>query len=378
VTGEPVRVLAPRAALDRRRFLGVAGTAALAMTLPGCTRYDRPRPEPSASPTLGAQLGLYTWEEYSSPENLEEFTATFGPEVTLELTASNGDTIEGLQGSPGTYDVVVPTGPYVPGMIEQGLLAPLDHARIPNLANVAPEFLDQTWDPGNRYSVIKDWGSTGYVYDTTVIEEVLTSWDDFFRVAALPQVSGRVAALAENNLVDMALWRAGVDFRTDRMEDLDAAEQMLLTELAPHLAALDSYAVDGMLAGDYVLAQFWNGYGRSVVLEFPERYRWVAPTPATEIWVDHWAIVADGPNPDAAHAFLNFMLQPNIGARELLYHGYNPALLDMDQYLPFDLPARDMIFLTPEELARGHRYEVNATEPRRVEIIENVQAAVDA
>jgi spermidine/putrescine transport system substrate-binding protein len=105
------------------------------------------------------------------------------------------------------------------------------------------------------------------------------------------------------------------------------------------------------------------------VLEFPERFRWVAPTPHMERWTDQWAIVASSENGETAHAFIDFMLRPNVSARELSYHGYATAVNGIDQYLPFDLPARDMIFFTPEQLDRMLVYEVPETEERRNEII---------
>jgi spermidine/putrescine transport system substrate-binding protein len=370
-----LRVLAPRS-LDRRRFLGMtAGAAAAAgLGLSGCTidgDGDEAQAGASASPSIGGgAFNVFSWEEYSNPENLDEFSARYDVELSVEVFNSNEEAIAGMEESPGSYDIVVPSNSYIPGMIEAGLLEPLDKAQIPNIANVEPAFLDPPYDPGDQYTVVKSWGSTGFIYDTTVLQEVLTSWDDFYRAAALPQMSGKVSALAERSVIDMTLWRAGFDWQTDNPAELDEAERAITEELIPHLAITDSYPVDGMLDGTYVLSQAFSGDARLVVLEFPERYRWVAPTPYMERWTDHWAIPASSENIPEAHAFLNFMLQPNTSARELSYHGYATAVMGIDQYLPFDLPASEMIFFTQEQLDRMLIYEVPETEERRNEIVE--------
>lgn len=376
--GETLRVAAARP-LDRRRFLGMTG-AALGLGLAGCTGEDGEQTAEGSSPvpSVGGGVSLFNWEEYANPENLDEFSARFDVELAVEVYDSNEEAIAGLEASPGAYDVLAPSNPYIPGMIEAGLLAPFDKAQIPNLANVDPAFMAQPWDPDNAYTVIKAWGSTGFIYDTTVLQEVLASWDDFYRVAALPEMSGKVSALAERSVIDMTLWRAGSDFMTDDPAALDAAQRALTEELLPHLAAMDSYPVEGLLDGTYALAQAFSGDARTVVLEFPERYRWVTPTPHTERWTDQWVIAAGSPNVATAHAFINFMLQPNTSARELSYHGYATAVTGIDQYLPFDLPARDMVFFTPEQLDRMLVYEVPQTEERRNEIVAALQQAVDA
>jgi len=365
------------APLDRRRFLGLAtgGVAALGFGIQACSA-DRDQPEAEPSPSIGGTLNLFSWEEYSNPENLDEFSQSTGVEVVVEVYDSDEQAIESLQSDPGRYDLVVPSDSYVPGMIAAGLLLPLDHARIPNLANADSAFLDKPWDPGNRHTMVKSWGSSGFLYDTGVIPEVLVSWDDFYVAAERPEVSGMVTALAERSVVDMTLWRAGADWRTDDPALLDAAQQALTGELLPHLAALDSYPVEGLLDGSYVLSQAFSGDARTVVLEFPDRFRWVMPTPHTDLWVDSWAIPADAPNPDAAHAFIDFMLRPNISARDMNFHGYATAVQGVDEFLPFDLPARDMVFFTEEQRARMLVYEVPATEERRNEIVAALQEAL--
>jgi len=297
--------------------------------------------------------------------------------VEVEVYDGNSEVVAALQeGRP--YDVIAPSNPYVPQLIGEDLLTPLDRDLLPNVANVDPAFLGQPWDPDDAFSVVKSWGSSGFIYDTTVVPDDLASWADFFRVAAQPQVSGKVTTLGERSIVDATLWREGFDFRTDDAAELDRAEQVLTGELLPHLLALDSYPVEGLLEGRYALSQAFSGDARTVVLEFPERFRWVLPTPHTELWIDSWAIPATAEHPEAAHAFIDHMLAPNVSARELAHHGYATAVNGIDEFLPFDLPARDMVFFSPDALGRMLSYEVPATEERRNALVAALQAGIDA
>jgi spermidine/putrescine transport system substrate-binding protein len=366
--------------LSRRRFLGLsaASAAAFGLGLSACGGDDDEAAVGEASAReLEDSLNIYTWAEYQSEDNVNDFQSLNGLQITLDIYDSNEAAIAKLElgGESAGYDIVVPTDGFIPQMVQKGLLQPLDHSKIPNMETVDPLFIDPEWDPGNQYSIVKDWGSTGYVYDSRVIDRELTDWADFFDAAALDGVSGKVTVLeAPGDLTGMVFWRDGIDWRTTDPADLDHAEQVLLEELAPHIGAFASYAVDGLLDGSYVLSQMWNGDARTVVLE-DDSFVWVLGAPKTELWVDNWTIVADAPHPEAAHAWINYILDPEVSAREIDWHGYNTAVLGTEDFLPEDLPGREIIYFTEEEQARLVPGEVNEAQDRTVEIFNTVQAA---
>jgi spermidine/putrescine transport system substrate-binding protein len=111
------------------------------------------------------------------------------------------------------------------------------------------------------------------------------------------------------------------------------------------------------------------------VLEDPERYKWVLAGPKTELWVDTWAILASAANPEAAHAFINHVLDPEVSAQEIAFHGYNTAVLGTEEFLGDDLEGRDIIFFTPEQVATLEPGEVNEAQDRLVQIHDNFKAA---
>src|SRR5690554_3483224 len=317
----PMRVLTTKVGaeilakeLTRRRFLNFTVAAAGVGALAACTPTSE---NPSAGATGGAledTLSLYTWAEYDDPEVLDAFTDEHGPKIVISAVNSDQEMISKLVSSRGTsgYDIVVPTGVFIPQMVENGLLAKLNHDLIPNFGNLDPAFAGRDWDPNDEYSVCKNWGSTGFVYDTTKISRELNTWSDFFD-AAMNEASGSVSLLDDpQSLCGSYFWSRGDDWTTTDIEQLDACEQFIVGELAPHVSAWDSYPVAAIADYSHALVQVWNGEARLGILNSadPERWQWRLGAPLTEIWMGTWAVLADAPHPEAAHAFINYILEP--------------------------------------------------------------------
>lgn len=389
---DPVRVLAPEAAvrrLTRRTFLG--GTLATGL-LAGCGGSDTPAAtgspaattgQSSASPSAAAlekQLNIYTWGEYNDPQVLKDFTKTFGPKLQIDSYASNEEMIAKLVAARGTsgYDICVPTGVYIPQMSANGLLEELDRSRLPNITNVDPAFLDQPWDKGNTYSVCKDWGTTGYVYDTTKIKRKMTTWQDFIDVAQ-GEAAGNVSVLDDpNEVIYIHLFAKGHDPNTNDPAVLDETADVLVNKVGPNVKVFDSYPGGGAIPqSSAALLQAWNGDARQGILasKTPQKWKWVAPPEGANLWMDTWAIVKGAKNTAAAYAFINNMLDPEVSYRELDYIGYNTGIKGIEataRAKKLKLP--ELVFLTPERVAQLTASQVVESQQRRVEIISEMKA----
>ena len=413
-----LRALAPTAvtnAIGRRRFLAGLGAAAVAPILAACGgNSDSAQSSPpstsggassaqssppstsggastnggasSATPAaLESALSIYTWGAYDDPKTFTSFTSASGPAVTIDSYSSNQEMIAKLVAASGTsgYDIVVPTGPYVPQMISNKLLMTLDHSKLPNLSTVDPQFLGRDWDPQNQYSVCKDWGTTGFVYDTTKIKRPLTTWSDFLD-AAQHEAAGSTSVLdVPEDLLGMYFWANGIDWNTSSATDLKAAQEYLTSKIAPHIKAFDSYPGSGgaMPKGTYTLMQAWNGDARQGIeaAKNPSQYKWVLPGPATELWMDNWSIAANAPHPNAAHAFINYVLDTKNSLREVQFMGYNSGIKGIE---PLAIAAKttnlDMIFFTPAQVATMKTGTINESTQARVTIMSAVKAAAAA
>jgi spermidine/putrescine transport system substrate-binding protein len=397
---EPVRILAPIGfanRLTRRQLIfGAAGTAGATLLLSACGSDKKA--EPSGA-TTGATTGssgsgnvtkssgsvqLYTWGDYHDPDLVSEASDVINVDVAMQFYASNEELIAKLEATKGNsgYDLIVPTGPYLPQMIAKELLLKIDRSKIPNFKNIDPVYLGREWDPQNEWAVPRDWGSTGYLYDSSVIKRELKTWADYFDAAA-NEASGQTSALdTSDNVLGPYFWANGISWNTEKTEDLDAAEAFLVAEFAPHIKAFDSYPSTKIAEGAYTLAAAWNGDARQAYVRMddagmdPEPWKWVLGAPATEIWMDHYAIPADAKNPDGAHAWINWMLEPDIAFRDLSYIGYNMTVAGTEELAKAaNLDRLDMVYFSAEQLASMEGGIVNSAQNRKVEIYNKVKAA---
>ncbi|MEJ1088500.1 spermidine/putrescine ABC transporter substrate-binding protein [Microbacterium sp. Mu-80] len=374
-----------RRQLTRRGFIGAVAALGAAGILTACSPGGSTTPAPGATGgEIEGDLSIYSWGEYDAPEVVEAFTNEFGAKVTMDTFASNEEMIAKLVAAKGTsgYDLVVPTGVFIPQMIENGLLAKLNLDLIPNIEHMDPAFLGRAWDPNNEYSICKAWGTTGFVYDKTVITRELKTWNDFID-AAQNEASGQTSVLDDPApLGGIYYWANGIDWNTTDPADLDACENFLVNELAPHIAAFDSYPGGAAIPqASHVLMQVWNGDARIGIQESPDpdRWQWVLGAPDTELWMDNWALAVGAPHPEAAHAFLNFILTPENQLAQVDYIGYDTGAAGIREAAEeAGLEMLDMVFFEPEQVETMHEGKVTEAQARIVEMWNKTKAAAGA
>ena len=280
-------------------------------------------------------LTLLTWPDYIDPETIQRFEAEFGIAVRLETVPSAVDLIERMhpRQSPGV-DTLVPPDYAVRTLNAQGRLMALNHSLLPNLDHIDPRFqLGRAHDPESRVSVIKDWGSTGFMYRTDMVHETPATWADFWWLAE--KYSGHVTVLdSPGEVIGAALKMRGYSYNASSEAALAAARQELL-RLKPHLLRFETDYKPLLASGEACMSLGWNGDAAALSTRgIPIKY--IVPNEGSQIWEDDWAIAADAPNPEAAHLFLNFVLSPEIAAQEARYTRYATgnrsafALLDED------------------------------------------------
>nr|WP_281373388.1 spermidine/putrescine ABC transporter substrate-binding protein [Kineococcus aurantiacus] len=364
--------------MTRRRSVlaALASSAALA----ACGGNSNGAGGAAATPDgeLEDSLNVYSWADYDDPDNLTAFEGT-GPKLQVDSYASNEEMIAKLVAANGAsgYDIVVPTGLFIPQMAQNGLLEELDHSRLKNFGNLDPAYLGRDWDPENKYSVPKDWGTTGFVYDNTVIGRQLTSWADFLD-AAQKEASGNTSIL-EDPWEVTCIWFAanGIDPNTTDPAEIAAAKEGLVQGLAPHLKGFESNPGSSAIAqSTFALMQCWNGDARLGIdgSDTPDKWTYVFPTPTANLWIDNWCIAKGAEHPDAAYAFIDFMLDEANSVKEVLYIGYPTALKDIAaKAAAAGLDRSELVFpdksivdrLTVSQLNEGHQAIVEAVDAIR-------------
>ena len=304
---------------DRKGFIA-AGAVGAAVLAGG--RAGRAFAAPSA---LEKNLYYYNWADYVNPKTYAAFAKATGVNVKKDFYVSNEELQAKLQAGARGYDLIVPTGYEIQILRALKLLQPIDWSQIPHAkANIDPKFLKQPYDPENRYSVPKDWGTTGFVYRTDKVPEKPKSWREFVNLT-MTKYSGKVTLLdGVPEVVGSLAIMLGYSYNTQDPKQLGEVKKLML-KLKPHIRALTSTEYkQQLIAGKLVMAQAWNGDGAAVAAKVPAQY--VVPAEGAELWIDAYAIPVGAKDPHAAHAWIDFCYRPKNNAVETSYTYYGSPL----------------------------------------------------
>jgi spermidine/putrescine transport system substrate-binding protein len=343
--------------VSRRGFLAIAAATGATAWLAACGAATT-----TQAPTLGSKLegtvNLFNWQQYINPDDITAFQQQFGQTVNQDFYVSNEDMLAKLQAGAKGYDVIVPTGYAVEIAIKQGLLYKLAKDHLPNFKNVDARFTNLSFDPDNQYSVPKDWGTTGFGYRTDLLPS-MKSWADFWQVATTT-ASGKVTVLdGENEVIGSALKLLGFSYNSTNQSELNQAKAKLM-ELKPHLLSITSTDyITLMQSGQAILALGWNGDFFSVQTKQPA-VTYIIPSEGTEVWLDNWCILKSAPHPVAAHALLNFLMDPKIAGTEADFTYYASCISAAKPYIDPAIssnaaiyPAQDVIDKLEAQKALG-------------------------
>ena len=222
--------------VDRKGF--VAGAAAALAAL-GLGRLG-PAEAFAADAAESGELFYYNWADYVNPKTYTAFTKATGISVKKDFYVSNEALLAKLKGGARGYDLIVPTGYMVQILAQEKLLQPIQWSRLPTVKrNIDPKFRKLPFDPTDRYSVAKDWGTTGFMYRTDLVKERPTTWRQFVNLTKT-KYSGKVTVLdGIPEVIGSMLVMLGHSYNTDSRSELEAAKMELIA-LKPHLRAITS------------------------------------------------------------------------------------------------------------------------------------------
>lgn len=308
-----------------------------------------------AQPTPEAPLlNLHNWAEYLNPGTVEGFQRESGVFIYETIFDSNEDLLTDLRDkAPGTYDLIVPTDYMVRQMFEASLLRPLDPSLLPNLKNIQAEFrTGRSHDPEGAYSVTKNWGTTGIIWRPDLVPEPITTWADLWRLA--PKYAGRMVVVeARDEVIGAALKLLGYSYNETDPARLAEAEAKLM-ELRPHVGVNTDY-FDAFQQGSVALAIGWNGDAFVIQTEYETAVQYILPTEGSLLWEDDWCLPASALHIRNAHAFINYLLRPEIAAQECAYTGYATVVTDALPLLDETLRNNPSLFPPTDVLERLER-----------------------
>ena len=306
------------------------------------------------------ELNLFVWTEYIPAEWLECFELVYGVKINRDEYSSNEEMYAKLKAGGAAYDLVQPTDYIVSLMIREGLLQELDHSKLPVLASFDPNYLNFSFDPGNKYTIPYQAGTDAIVYNSDKVTTAPTSWADLWN----PEYAGRLVMLDDSRaVIGLTLLTLGYDVNTKDPAQLDEAKAKL-AELVPNVKLFDSDSPKtALIAGDVDLGMTWTGEAFLAQQENPA-IKYVYPTEGAILWQDNYAIPVGAPHLDAVYAWINYTMQGDVFwlmLRDFPYSNPSAAALEYakanqpDIYNAyFNSPITNT---PPDAIAAGHRID---------------------
>lgn len=300
----------------KKRFLSIFITLVfMAGVLSGCGNYYNPADYP------GGRLYVYNWGEYIDDEVITEFEEEYGIKVIYDMFETNEIMYAKLAQDPSAYDVICPSDYMIQKLIEKGLIQALDQDLIPNRENIGKQYYESScfFDPDNKYSVPYCWGTVGILYNRTMVDDVVDSWDILWD----EKYSGQI--LMQDSVRDafmVALVRNGFSQNTKNPEEVDIATDDLIAQKPLVQAYVVDQVRDKMIGDEAALGVIYSGEAIYTARENPDLI-YVVPKEGTNVWIDSWVISAGAKNVENAHKWIDFMCRRDIALRNFEYITYS-------------------------------------------------------
>jgi spermidine/putrescine transport system substrate-binding protein len=305
----------------------------------------------TAFPVAAADLVISNWDGYMAPDAVDAFKAATGVEAEVVVHATNEEIMGKIVASGGKgYDVVFVSSPFAEVLNNLGLAEPIDHAKVPNLANLYPEASNLPHDPGNTFQVPYTWGTTGLCYRSDLISEAPDSWNDLLTPAA--DVTGKTTMLATDRwLLAAGQLALGQSVNETDPAKLEEVKNLLIEAKKTLLAYDDTTFYAKLVSGEALLVQAWDGWCNYGIGENAD-IKYVIPAEGSDLWLDTMVVMKASENKDAAFQFINWILDTKNhawAAENILYKVPNKAAMDslsadmLAQYPNMAMPVSELV-----------------------------------
>lgn len=301
-------------------------------------------------------MNIYNWGDYIDPDLIDQFEEESGIKVVYQTFDSNEAMLTKIEQGGTTYDIAVPSDYAIAKMIEEDLVIPIDQSKIPNLKHIDDRFLDLPFDPGNQYSIPYFWGTVGIVYNQKLLDgKKPTSWKDLWDPAFKNQI---LLADGAREVMGMSLNSLGYSLNETDEDKLQEAKANLM-DLTPNVKAIVGDEIKLLLANEEAgIGVVWSGDANEIMSE-NEDLNYVIPSEGSNVWFDNVVIPKTAENVEGAHAFINFMLRPDIAAKNTDYVGYST-------------PNKDALKLLDAEVREDERFYPDKAVTDTLEVYKNL------
>ncbi|WP_110926581.1 ABC transporter substrate-binding protein [Bacillus massiliglaciei] len=303
----------------------------------------------------GNTLTVYNWGDYIDSALIDEFEKETGIKVVYETFDSNEAMMTKIEQGGTAYDVAVPSEYMIDKMIQEDLLIPLDHSKLPNLKNIDDRFMDLPFDPDNKYSVPYFWGTVGIVYNKKLVDQDFTSWNDLWD----PDLKNQILLIdGAREVMGMGLNSLNYSLNDTNPEHLKETKAKLDT-LTPNIKAIVGDENRMLLEnGEASIGLVWSGVASEIMYE-NEDLEYAVPEEGSNLWFDNMVIPKTAKNIEGAHQFINFILDAKIAAQNT-------------EYVSYSTPNKAALKYMPKEMTEDERFYPSPDLTKKLEVYENV------
>jgi putrescine transport system substrate-binding protein len=331
---------------------------------------------------------VYNWSDYIDESILTDFTKETGIKVVYDVFDSNELVETKLLAGGSGYDVVVPTGPFLARQIQAGVFQKLDKSKLPNLVNLWPVVSERLakYDPGNQYAVNYMWGTTGIGYNVEKVKAALGDVPvDSFDVLFKPENAAKLKSCGINILdasdetFAIAMNYIGKDPDSKTTADLQAGAAVYKA-IRPSVKTFNSSAyIEELANGDTCITIGWSGdilqaKTRAEEAKNGVEINYVIPKEGTYMWFDNLAIPADAKNVEEAHAFINYLMKPDVIAKASNYVQYANGNLPAQKLMDEAVVKNPSVY--PDEATLAKLFTISPYDPKAQRVINREWTAI--
>ncbi len=267
------------------------------------------------------KLYVYNWGEYIDEEVISDFEDEYGIEVIYDMFETNEIMYAKLAQDTSAYDVVCPSDYMIQKLIDNDMLREINFDNIPNVKNIGEQYFEQSrdFDARNKYSVPYCWGTVGILYNKTLVDDTVDSWDILWN----PKYSGQI--LMQDSVRDammVALIKNGFSLNSTNPDELRVATDDLIAQKPLVQAYVVDQVRDKMIGEEAALGVIYSGEAIYTARENPDLV-YVVPKEGTNVWIDSWVITKGSKNSENAEKWIDFMCREDIALRNFEYITYS-------------------------------------------------------
>lgn len=277
---------------------------------------------------------------------IKEFEEEFDCRVIYEEFASNEDLFVKIKTSKQAYDVIFPSDYMLERLVSQDLVQKLDKDKIENYKYIDDYYLNRDFDPNNDFSLPYMAGTVGIVYNAEKYPEGIHKWADLWDEKYERDV---VLYYSQRDVLMVALKKLGYSMNTQNTAELEAAKEELIKQKPLIYGYLGDEIKDILVAEDANIGVVYSG-DAGVIMSLNDDFKYSIPKEGTNLWIDLMAIPKSAQNPELAYEFINFLLRPDIQARNAEYLQYSTISSEAKKMLPDEIKNNPALYPPEEDL----------------------------